>query len=348
MSTASEGHPVTLSPDRILQVGMGFWSSKVLLSAVELGVFTTLGDGPMSREDLRSALGLSQRAVEDFLDALVSLGFLERRGDGSSALYCNTPEGARFLDRRSPAYVGGILEMANSRLYGFWGDLTEALRTGKAQNETKNNGEPVFKKLYADPARLEQFLDAMTGISAANFQAFAERFDFTKRRTLVDIGGASGQLSRIVAARHPHMLCTTMDLPPVTSIAAQRIAADGLQARVAARPLDFLSESFPSADIITMSMILHDWNLETKRLLIAKAYEALPVGGCFVVIENIIDDARRTNAFGLLMSLNMLIEFGDAFDFTGADFNRWCLEAGFKRTEVLPLAGPASAGVAYK
>ncbi|HKQ84916.1 MAG TPA: methyltransferase [Steroidobacteraceae bacterium] len=338
----------SLSPDRILQVGMGFWSSKTLLSAVELGVFTELGKGPCSGEQLRTALGLSPRAVPDFFDALVALGFLERHGDDRQALYANTPESARFLDRSSPAYVGGMLEMSNARLYGFWGNLTEALRTGQPQNEIKDSGEPMFKRLYEEPARLEQFLDAMAGISAANFQAFAKKFDFSKRRTLADVGGATGQLARIVATRHPHMRCTTLDLPAVTVIAERKIEADGLEARVQAKPLDFQTDAFPSADIITMGMILHDWNLENKRMLIRKAYDALPEGGCFVVIENLIDDARRTNAFGLLMSLNMLIEFGDAFDYTGADFDRWCREAGFKRTEVLPLAGPASAAIAYK
>ena len=340
--------PDGFSPQRILQTGLGFWSSKVLLSAVELGVFTELGQGPRSRDELRRSLGLSERAAADFLDALVALGFLDRQGNDERARYLNTAETAHFLDRRSRAYIGGMLEMANARLYGFWGNLTEALRTGQPQNETKHNGESMFKKLYENPARLEQFLDAMTGISAANFEAFAARFDFSGRHTLVDVGGATGQLSRIVAARHPHMSCMTLDLPAVTTIAERRIQADGLQTRVQARALDFLADPLPSADIITMGMILHDWNLETKRLLIRKAYEALPVGGCFVVIENLIDDGRRENAFGLLMSLNMLIEFGDAFDYTGADFDGWCRAAGFRRTQVLPLAGPASAAIAYK
>jgi hypothetical protein len=134
----------------------------------------------------------------------------------------------------------------------------------------------------------------------------------------------------------------------VRPIAERRIAQAGLGGRVEAREIDFLHEEFPSADLITMGMILHDWNLEHKKMLIAKAYRALPEGGALVAIENIIDDARRENAFGLLMSLNMLIEFGDAFDFTGKDFSSWCLEAGFSRCDILPLAGPASAAIAYK
>lgn len=338
----------TLSPARILEVGFGFWGSKTLLAAVELALFTRLRSASLTGRELQQALGLSARANPDFFDALVALRFLERDGDGAAARYRNTPETGAFLDRESPAYIGGILEMLDARLYGFWGDLTEALRTGKPQNEIKHTGASMFEEVYRKPERLEQFMDAMSGISAANFAAFADRFDFSRYRTLCDVGGATGQLSMIVAQRHPHLRCVTVDLPAVTAIAERKIAAAGLSARIAARALDFFSEPLPRADVVSMGMILHDWNLEKKMHLIRAAYAALPAGGAFVVIENLIDDARRENAFGLLMSLNMLIEFGDAFDFTGADFSGWCRSVGFGRTEVIPLTGPASAGVAYK
>jgi hypothetical protein len=331
-----------------MDVGMGFWPAKVLLSAVELGLFTTLGAGAMTGPELRAALELHPRADPDFFDALVALRFLGRDGTGPQARYRNTAETATFLDRSSPQFMGGFLEMANARLYRFWGDLTEALRTGRPQTEVKHTGRPVFAELYSRPERLEQFMDAMSGMSAGNFQAFAEKFDFSGYRTLCDVGGAAGQLSLFVAERHPHMRCVSADLPEVTRIAERRIAAAGLADRVSARPLDFFADPLPEADVITMGMILHDWNLERKMHLIRAAYAALPPGGAFVVVENLIDDARRENAFGLMMSLNMLIEFGDAFDFTAADFAGWCREAGFRRTAVIPLGGPASAGVAYK
>ena len=327
---------------------MAFWPAKVLLSAIELGLFTTLGAKAMTGSELQSALGLHGRANPDFFDSLVALHFLERDGDGPGGRYRNTPETAAFLDRNSPRFMGGFLEMANARLYPFWGDLTDGLKTGAAQNELKRGGESMFAELYSKPERLEQFMDAMAGISAGNFAAFAEKFDFSSYRTLCDVGGATGLLSMLVAKRHPHMRCTSADLPPATAIAARKIAAAGLSERVSTTPIDFFADPLPKADVITMGMILHDWNLEKKTHLIRAAYEALPPGGAFVVIENLIDDARRENAFGLMMSLNMLIEFGDAFDFTGADFSGWCREAGFSRTEVIPLAGPASAGVAYK
>jgi len=351
MSTAAASRPALEadpSPAPILEIGMGFWASKTLLSAVELGLFTELAAGPKTAAELEQALRLHPRGTYDFLDALVALGLLARRGDGKEGRYMNTPATALYLDRRSPRYVGGLLEMANARLYPFWADLTPALRTGRPQNEVSHSGKPMFDELYADPARLEQFMDAMAGVSRGNFEAFAEKFDFAPYRSHADIGGATGQLASIVAARHPHLSSTSWDLPVVKPIADRRIAEAGLAGRVRAAEIDFLLDEFPQADLITMGMILHDWNLDHKKMLIAKAYRALPKGGALVAIENVIDDARRENAFGLLMSLNMLIEFGDAFDFTGADFTSWCLEAGFSRCEILPLAGPASAAIAYK
>jgi hypothetical protein len=331
-----------------MEIGLGFWPSKVLLSAVELELFTRLGSSSITGEELLTALDLHPRANPDFFDTLVALRFLEREDDGPEGKYRNTPETSLFLDKNSTHYIGGILEMANARLYPYWGDLTEALRTGKPQNEIKHTGKAVFEELYSKPERLEQFMDAMGGISAGNFQAFAEKFDCSRYKTLCDVGGAAGQLSMFVAARHPHMQCTSLDLPQATEIAKRKIEVAGLSDRVSAEPIDFFAEPLPKADVITMGMILHDWNLEKKMHLIRAAYDALPEGGAFAVIENIIDDARRENAFGMMMSLNMLIEFGDAFDFTGADFDGWCKEVGFKRTEVIHLAGPASAAIAYK
>ncbi|BCW90216.1 N,N-dimethyltransferase OxyT [Alphaproteobacteria bacterium SO-S41] len=338
----------SVSPEHIMQIGMGFFASKSLLSAVELGVFTALDQGPKTGAALQTELGLHPRATYDFLDTLVALGLLAREGDGPAGRYANTAEGAIFLSKTSAQYIGGILEMANARLYRFWADLTPALKTGAPQNEIKLYGKSVFEELYSDPARLEQFIGAMSGISAGNFAALAEKFDFSPYKTLTDIGGAAGVLASSVAARHPHMDCTSADLPVVQPIAERAIAARGLSGRVKVGVVDFFGDAFPKSDVITMGMILHDWNLANKKMLIAKAYDALPEGGVFIAVENIIDDARRLNAFGLMMSLNMLIEFGEAFDFTGADFTEWCLEAGFKRTEIIPLAGPASAAVAYK
>ena len=337
-----------LDPSPILQTAFGFWSSKVLLTAVEFGLFTKLGNRRITGTELGVELELHPRAISDFFDALVAMKFLDREGDGPSSKYFNTPAGELYLNSESPRYVGGILVMLNARLFKYWQDLPEALRTGKPQNEAKHGQKGVFEELYAELPKLEQFLGAMTGLSRINFEAFAEKFDFSSFKTLCDVGGATGLLSIEAAKRHPHLQCVSFDLPPVAPIAQKHIAAAGLSGRVSTAAGDFFKDPLPKADLITMGMILHDWNLEKKMHLIRAAYESLPPGGALVAIEALIDDARRENAFGLLMSLNMLIEFGDAFDYSGADFFKWCKEAGFKRFEILYLAGPSSAAIAYK
>jgi 2-polyprenyl-3-methyl-5-hydroxy-6-metoxy-1,4-benzoquinol methylase len=337
-----------LNPAAILQTAFSFWSSKVLLTAVEFGVFTKLADRRLTGIELGEELGLHPRAIADFFDTLVAMKFLDRAGDGPDARYFNTPEAALFLDAASPRYIGGILIMLNARLFKYWNDLPEALRTGKPQNEVTHNQTNIFAELYADAIKLEQFMGAMTGLSRVNFEAFAAKFNFSKHQTLCDVGGATGLLAIEAAKKHPHLKAISFDLPPVEPIAKKHIDAIGLSARVSTASGDFFKDALPKADVITMGMILHDWNLEKKMHLIRAAYDALPPGGAFVAIEAIIDDARRENLLGLLMSLNMLIEFGDAFDFTAADFQKWCSEVGFKRFETIHLNGAHSAVVAYK
>lgn len=337
-----------VAPDRIMQTAMGFWPAKTLLSAIKLDLFSYLSAGPRSGPAIQSQLGLHERSLYDFLDALVALGFLEREGIGRDARYRNTADSAQFLVRTEPSYIGGFLEMANDRLYPFWADLEEGLRSGKPQNETKHGDHDLFDTLYEDQERLDQFLSAMAGVQMGAFMALVEKFDFSPYRTLLDVGGASAALSIQVARHHDHIHCLSTDLPPVEPIARQRIREAALDQRVEARTLDFWQENFPSADVITMGNILHDWGLAEKKRLIDKAYRALNDGGALIVIENVIDDERRKNAFGLMMSLNMLIETRQGFDFTAADFDGWAREIGFESTSLLPLAGPANAVIAYK
>lgn len=337
-----------LDPSHIMQTATAFWASKVLLTAVEFDLFSTLAEGSMTASELGEKLGLHPRVTYDFFDALVALKFLQRQGDGPQGLYDNTPDTAAFLNKNSPAYIGGMAEMFNARLFGFWNNLGTALRTGEAQNEIRLTGTSLFEGLYADEARLGEFLHAMSGAQAENFNQLARKFNFKDYSSMSDIGGALGLLCQSVALGHPHLSLSSFDLPPVAPHVQKNIDAAGLSGRIKVISGDFFQDDLPKSDVITMANVLHDWNLEDKKRLIKKAYDALPEGGAFIVIENVIDDARRENAFGLLMSLNMLIECGDGFDYTAADFREWCTEAGFSRFEIIPLAGPTSAAVAYK
>jgi hypothetical protein len=332
-----------LTPEQIMSLGMAFWGSKTLLSAVEIGLFTELAKGPLDLETLSERLMLHSRSARDFLDALVALGMLERDGDQ----YANTPETDLFLDRAKPSYVGGLLEMANARLYPFWGSLTEALRTGQPQNEAKR-GENFFTALYADPARLKDFIEAMTSASLGVAIAIANKFPWDRYQTFVDVGTAQGALPVQVARTHGHLSGGGFDLPPIGPFFEEYIDSHGLGDRLRFYPGDFFEDPLPAADVLVMGRILHDWNLEAKKMLLGKAYGALPEGGALIVYESIIDDDRRENAFGLLMSLNMLIETPGGFDFTGADCRSWMSDVGFREAYVEHLVGPISMVVGIK
>ncbi len=333
-----------LSPDGIMQIGLGFWASKTLLSAVELGIFSRLAQGRLTLEQFQLGCGLHERSARDFLDALVALRLLDRDGDGR---YGNTAHSALFLDRAKPSYVGGMLEMANDRLYPFWGNLTQALRTGQPQNDSRH-GQDLFTVLYEDPDRLRLFLGGMTGLSLPIARAIAASFPWDMAQSVVDVGCAQGGCVVEIAAAHPHLRGVGFDLAPVRPVFEEYVQRAGLAERLQFQGGDFFADPLPQADVVIMGHILHDWDLPRKRELLSKAYAALPDGGSLLVYEALIDDARRQNVRGLLTSLNMLIETPGGFDFSGADCSGWMREAGFRETRVVPLTGTHAMVVATK
>jgi hypothetical protein len=329
--------------DRFVQLGLGFWSAKVLLTAVELGVYSVLAaEGPADATTLAARLGLHPRGARDFFDSQVALGLLER----TAGVYANTRDADLYLDRAKDTYIGGLLEIAQEQWYGSWGNLTEALRTGKPQNNL-GAGDP-FAALYADPEVASRFQKAMTGGSMAASQALAKTFPWHKYGSVVDVGCSEGILLNTVLTAHPHLSGTGMDLPPVGADFDRTVKRAGLAARMRFVPGDFFTDPLPAAEVVVFGRVLHDWDLATKRMLLRKAYEALPPGGAVVVYEAMIDDDRRRNVFGLLTSLHMLLESPGGFDYTSADCRGWMTEAGFAECVTVPLDGPVSMVVGYR
>jgi hypothetical protein len=331
------------TPERLMKVGTAFWESKVLLSAVEIGVFTELAKKPATAEELQKSLKLHERGTRDFLDTLVSMGFLQREGK----TYSNAADAEVFLDVAKPSYLGGFLEMLNGRLYGFWGNLTEALRTGSPQNEVKT-GTNLFETLYANPELLRSFLQAMTGISRAVVRAIATEFPWKDYKTFADVGTAQGGLAVEVAKHNEHLTGIGYDLASVGPIFDEFVKENGLNDRLTFAPGNFFTDPLPSADVIVMGHILHDWNLEQKKMLVGKAFDALPKGGALIVYDAMIDDDRRENTFGLLMSLNMLIETPGGYDYTTGECDGWLREAGFTKTSFTPITPTHTMGVGIK
>jgi hypothetical protein len=258
-----------------------------------------------------------------------------------------TTETTVLLDLPSLPSAGGLLDLPLPRRLRPAAPV-RIPRSGGAQPEAAPATDIELAQRAATTARIERRLDALLEIAGPSFAAFAASFDFGRHRSLADIGGTTGLLSCLVAERHPQIACRSYDMEIVRPIAERRIRERGLAGRVRAETIDFLADAFPVADIITMGVILHDWNVQRQKMLIAKAYRALPAGGAMVAIECLDDEARNRKSCGVSTSEGRTIEFGDAFDLTGDQFAQWCIEAGFSRSAVLPLTGAAGATIAYK
>jgi hypothetical protein len=330
-------------PDRILRIGHAFQEAKVLLSAVELGLFTALAKGPLDGATLCKRIGVDTRGARDFFDALVAIGLLDRDEDGR---YANTPEATIYLDKHRASYVGGELEFLNAQLYEQWNFLTSALRTGKAQSGAGVAGN--YPGRYANQTSLETFVKAMTAQSSSVARALALKFPWRDYQTVIDIGGAQGCLPFQLVKTHPHLIGGCFDLPALNATFDRYVQEHGGSDRLRFYPGDFFQDPLPGADVLVMGRVLHNWDLATKKMLLTKAYGALPAGGALIVYERLIDDERRVNASGLLASLNMLIMTAGGFDFTGADCVGWMREARFRNMRVEPLTRDHSMVVGIK
>lgn len=296
-----------LSPEHILQTGLAFRASKVLLSAVELGVFTELGKGPRTVAQLRRALGLNGHAP-DLLDTLVALGFLLREGQDARAIYLNTRESGYFLDQNSPAYLGALLEKVGDRTWPAWSGLTSVLRAGpKATKRTQKTG--------ADAA------------TVASIVLLAEQFDFSRFRTVADVGSPRGLVAQQIGTRYPQVSGTALALPRGSALRRLRL---------------------PEADAVVLFRALRALDARAKRALLSRVFDALPAGGCLVAVENLNDGERRLETSALLAALSASVERTAPADVRMADFDAWARSAGFARTEALALIGPVGAAIAYK
>jgi O-methyltransferase domain/Dimerisation domain len=332
-----------VTPDRIMKLGHAFRAAKALLSAVELGIFTALAEGPTGLDTLSRRLGIHPRGSRDFFDGLVALGMLQRDESGR---YANTPETDLYLDRRKPTYIGGELEHFSAYVFPHWSLLTPALQTGKPQSGTRATGH--YSAVYADQTALETLVKGMTGGTLPVAKTLAAKFPWQDYKTVIDIGTAQGCLPVQIALAHPHMNGGGFDLPPVRPLFDKYVEERGFSHRLRFYAGDFLQDPLPGADVLVLGRILHNWDLATKQMLLKKAHEALPAGGALIVYERLIDDDRRVNAPALLASLNMLIMTAGGFDFTGADCTSWMRDAGFHDVRIEPLTSEISTVIGLK
>lgn len=320
------------SADRIIEIANGFRGARVLMSAIELGVFSVLADRSMTLEATANRLGLHPRGAHDFLDALVALGLLERTETG---LYSNTPAAGAYLDRQSPTYIGSWFDHFGCTEYPQWQHLTRALTTGDGQFAATSSD--LYASLYADDGTVENFARAMSGATVLVGRQLATAFPWERFGSFIDIGVAEGCLPVQIAQRHRHLKGGGFDLPALQPHFERYVRGHGLGDRLQFHPGDFLSDPLPSADVLVLGRVLHNWDLDTKRRLLAKAYDAIAPGGALIVYERFIDDDRRSSAAGLLASLNMLVMTTGGGELSSAECKALLEESGFGEVRAQPL-----------
>jgi SAM-dependent methyltransferase len=335
LDNKSQNDSPPILPIELFQLGGGYQASKTFLSAVELGVFNALVDGPLDEAALRAQVGIHPRSSRDFFDALVALGLLDKDERG----YCNTPETELFLDKAKPTYLGDFFQMTGVRLFQVWAELTTALRTGQPQSEAED-GEEFFTALYSDPERLRLFVAAMDASAPIMGKSLATIYPWQNHESFIDVGGARGGVAAQIVRHHPHLQAGCFDLPAVEPIFDEHMRTLGLTSQIRFYAGDFFVDPIPDCDVAIFGHVLHDWDLNQKQQLLGKAFKAIRPGGAALVYDPMLDEGRRTNLFGLLSSLTMLLETHGGFEYTAAECRDWMHAAGFMETASMPLAGP--------
>ncbi|MFE0155608.1 methyltransferase [Nonomuraea sp. NPDC059007] len=317
------------SPQDIFRLGTAFCTSKILLTAIELGLFTGLDAGPATEQQLRESHGLHPRASKAFLDALVALGVLTRQ-DGR---YANGPTAGRHLVRGKPSYIGGFLERADRMLYPAWGHFTEALLSGEPQVGSD------FQAMTRDPAKLAGFLGMMDSLNGLLAPELAGAFPWDACASVADIGGARGNLVGNLVKRRPHLKGLVFDLPQMEPAFDDHMAALGVDGQVSFVAGDFFADPLPEADALIIGHVLHDWSEQERRMLVGKAFEAVSPGGALLVYDRMVEE-EPTDPDNLVISLDMLLTTPGGAEYTPGACGSWLEEAGFTAVSHRPL-GPS-------
>jgi precorrin-6B methylase 2 len=323
----------------LMQMISGFWASKTLATAVELDLFTQLSGRGVDIRELSQLLELHPRPAEMLLTGCASLGLLEKRGER----YHNSPLSEEFLVRGKPYYFGGVITLLDRRLYLPWNRLPEAIKTNRAQTWGDQPG--IFEAMSANPEEQRIFTEGMHSFSVQSGEAVAAAFDFLPYAHLLDVGGGSGAYCIEAARRYPHLRATVFDLPAALEIAREKIAEAAFADRITTHPGDFFTEALPKgADVVLLSMILHDWTPEKNRVILTRCFDALPSGGAVIVSELMMNDEKTGPASAALMSLNMLIET-EGRNYTWAEYTEWLKEVGFREIQRVPVVSPGANGL---
>jgi hypothetical protein len=323
--------PIETAED-LHETGMLFCDAKVVLTAVELRLFTTLSAGPLSVEQVCKQCGLHPRGLRDFFEVLVKLGLLERDGD----LYRNSGVAERFLDTGSQTYAGGFLERANRLMYPLWDKLPDLIRTGQQQAPGRDDQAATFARMAENPEHLRNFLTMLDALTDSLAPALAEAIAWDRYSTVIDVGGARGNVLARVLAAHPALSGSVFDQAPIEPFFREHMEKFGLLDRARFLVGNFFTDPLPAADVLIIGHVLHDWSLERRAMLIKKAHAAVAEHGCLLIYDP-LTGGGQPSTWNDIVSLNMQLLSPGGSEYTAEECETWLLDAGFESVTTSPL-----------
>ncbi|GAA3012248.1 methyltransferase [Kitasatospora sp. NPDC127116] len=319
------------NPQELIDLANRFAEAQGLLAAVELGVFTELRERPASGTELCERLGLDPRPAADFLHLLVTLGLLEAR-DGR---FANSAAAERFLVAGKAGYLGSSFGYYSRLMYPSWSGVAASLRggdeTGGADGKPRGDGwtSGFYSSVADDEETLGDFLDGLDSYNSVPGELLAAAVDWSRHRTVLDVGGARGNHAAHIAQAAPHLTVEVFDLPQLGPFFDRLMAGAGLRERTGFHGGDFFTDPLPEADVVVFGDVLHNWSPDTRRMLIGKAARAVRPGGSVLVFDRMMDEARSDRA-KLIASLSMyLATKGGGSEYLESECRGYLADAGF-------------------
>jgi 3-hydroxy-5-methyl-1-naphthoate 3-O-methyltransferase len=313
-------------PDRLDEMIRGYWPSRCLLTALELDIFTAIGDGADASQ-IGTKIHANARAVGMLLNALVSLGLLSKTGE----FYKNTPESARFFVQGSKDnHRNGLLHIAN--IWHRWSTLTDAVRRGTRV--------PIGRDEAS--AWTRDFIAAMQRNAKDRAPLVVKALGTAGVRRVLDLGG-SGVYSIAFAKASPEVRCEILDVPEVVPLTTEYVNHAGVAGQVSVRAGDMLHGDFGSGyDIIMLNAICHMFSPEQNRDIFVRARQALAPKGRLVVQDFVLNLEKTGPQHAALFSLNMLVSTDSGASYSESEYREWMESAGFTEVSRIDLHGPSS------
>jgi acetylserotonin O-methyltransferase len=331
-------------PSPVTDLIDAFRRSKTMFTAVSLGVFDLLAEGPADLETLAQRLKAKPASLERLLDACAGLGFL-RKQDGQ---YRNQPVADVYLTSNSPNTLTGYIEYSDTVLYPMWGHLDDAVREGTHRwRQTFDFEGPIFSHFFRTDEAMRTFMRGMHGFGLLSSPAVVEAFDLSGFRRMVDLGGGTGHLVIAACERYPELRGAVFDLPRLMPIAREEVSLSPAKPRIELLEGDFFADDLPVADLYAVCRVLHDWSEEKIDTLLQKVYAALPAGGALLVVERLLDDDKTGPSHAAMQSLNMLV-CTEGRERNFAEYEKLLRQAGFTKVQARRTGRPVDAVMGWK